>query len=254
MLTEDDFAKFKSFRVRAMGDKLREMVSDATYDSWTFEEKVKAMIDAEDAARQSRKVAKLSKEAGFKLPGACVEDIMYVPGRSLDRDRVARWAECGWVEDRETMVVLAKSGGGKSYLVQALGNAACRRLIPTRYIRLQDMFDSLDRARACSDGARYYDLMDLYKTVDLLIIDDFLTTPIGTQDSVELFEIMEAREDRCAPLIASQLEPESWYLRIEGELMADSILNRTATRARFIDLDGPNMRKYLKEHRKDAEG
>ena len=27
--------------------------------------------------------------------------------------------------------------------------------------------------------------------------------------------------------------------------MADSILNRIATGARYIDLDGPNMREYL---------
>ena len=31
----------------------------------------------------------------------------------------------------------------------------------------------------------------------------------------------------------------------EGELMADSILNRIATGARYIDLDGPNMREYF---------
>ena len=46
-------------------------------------------------------------------------------------------------------------------------------------------------------------------------------------------------------LIASQLEPNEWYLRIEGELMADSILNRIATGARYIDLEGPNMREYF---------
>ena len=27
--------------------------------------------------------------------------------------------------------------------------------------------------------------------------------------------------------------------------MADSILNRIATGARYVDLDGPNMREYL---------
>ena len=87
--------------------------------------------------------------------------------------------------------------------------------------------------------------MDGYKSVDLLIIDDFMTTPITTQNSIDLFEIMEAREGRRATIIASQLEPNEWYLRIEGELMADSILNRIATGARFIDLEGPNMRDHL---------
>ncbi len=82
-----------------------------------------------------------------------------------------------------------------------------------------------------------------------LPVDDFLTTPIATQGATDLFEIMEAREGRAATLIASQLEPNEWYLRIEGELMADSILNRVATGARYIDLDGPNMREYFAKKR-----
>ena len=34
-------------------------------------------------------------------------------------------------------------------------------------------------------------------------------------------------------------------------LMADSILNRIATAARYVDLEGPNMREYLASQRKD---
>ena len=133
---------------------------------------------------------------------------------------------------------------GKSFLSQALGNAACRRLIPTRYVRLADMCDELNRSRASNDGT-YYSRMDTLKTVQLLIVDDFMTTPIATQNAVDLFEVMEAREGRRATVIASQLEPNEWYLRIEGELMADSILNRIATGARYVDRDGPNMREYF---------
>ena len=91
--------------------------------------------------------------------------------------------------------------------------------------------------------------MDAFKTVPLLIVDDFMTVPISTRNAIELFEIMEAREGKAATLIASQLEPNDWYLRIEGELMADSILNRIATGARYVDLDGPNMREYFAKKR-----
>ena len=249
MLTEEDFDKFRQFRVKAMGDRLREMIEDPSFDSWTFEEKMKELIDAEDAARQSRKVAKLVREARFKLPGACVEDVIYLPERGLSKDRVERWASCSWVENKEVMVVISKSGCGKSFLVQALGVAACRRLHKVCYVRLADLFDDLARCRSAADGS-LYERMDYYKQVDLLILDDFLTTPTDVQGAIDLFEIIESRESRAATLVASQLEPNEWYLRIEGELMADSILNRIATRARYVDLKGPNMREYLMKHDK----
>lgn len=80
-------------------------------------------------------------------PERCLDDIVYLSGRTLSKDRVVRWAQCGWVEGCETMVVISKTGCGKSYLAQALGNAACRRLIPVRYARLAWICDELNRAR-----------------------------------------------------------------------------------------------------------
>jgi DNA replication protein DnaC len=252
VITEEDFRRFTEFKVAAMGARLREIIDGPAYDSMTFEEKVKELIDAETTARQSRRIAKLNREARFKVPGACVEDIVYLPERKLSKDRVNRYAECEWIKNNEVTVVISKSGCGKSYLCQALGNAACRKLIGTRYIRLADICNDLNQARISADGS-YYRKIDHYKTVRLLIVDDFLTTPITTENAIDLFEIMEAREGRAATLIASQLEPEEWYLRINGELMADSILNRIATAARYIDLDGPNMRKHFASQAREDE-
>lgn len=251
MLAEEHFELFKQFRIKAMGDKLREMIDDASYDRFAFEEEMEMLLDAESSARRDRKIAKYVKQAGFKTPTACIKDVVYLPDRTLNKDRIARYAGCEWVENCEVMVIISKTGGGKSFLCQAFGNAACRKLIEVRYTRLAGICEDLNRARAAADGS-YYELMDELKTVPPLIVDDFMTTPITTQNAVDLFEIMEARENLCATLIASQLEPNEWYLRIEGELMADSILNRIATGARYIDLEGPNMRDYFAK-KKQAE-
>lgn len=244
MLTEEDFHRFTEFRIGAMGRRLREMVENPAYDSMTFEEKMKDLIDAELESRRSKKVAKLIKEAGFKIPDATVEDIVYPPERKLSKDRVVRLSGCRWIEDCRNVIIISETSRGKSYIGQALGTAACRKLIPTRYTRLTDACNILNRARAAGDGS-YYEVMDGFKRVPLLIIDDFMTSPLTTANAVDLFEIMEAREGRASTLIASQLEPNEWYLRIEGELMADSILSRIVTGSVFIDIEGPDMRDYF---------
>ena len=100
MLAEGDLAKFTAFRARAMGQRPREMCEDESYDPWTFEEKVREMTDAEEAARQARRVARLVREARFREPAACVEDMICMPERKLGKDRVARLAECSWPSRR----------------------------------------------------------------------------------------------------------------------------------------------------------
>lgn len=241
-LTEDDLNLFTRFKIRAMGDKLRQIIDDESHDRMTFEEKIKLMLDAEVTARSDRKVERLLRQARFKYKDACVEDIHYPPERKLSRDRVERLATCQWIRDRETLIIISSTGSGKSYISQALGNAACRQGIPTRYARLQDMLEQIDRARLESQG-EYYRKVDEFKTVELLILDDFLTTPVTAADSVLVFEIMEARNGTGATLIASQCEPEQWYVRISSELIADSTLSRITGAARYLELEGPDMRR-----------
>ena len=144
MLSEEDFALFTKWRVGAFGRKLREIAEGEEFDGLTFEEKVGLCIEAEIAARESRKIDKAVRAARFKIKNACVEEVLYLPDRSITRDRIARLAECAWVAARENLVIISESGGGKSYIAQALGVAACRKLMSVRYARLNDMFRELN--------------------------------------------------------------------------------------------------------------
>lgn len=115
------------------------------------------------------------------------------------------------------------------------------------YRRLAGLLRDLDIARVNGD---YYKVMDALSDVDLLILDDFFTTPVSERGIVDLFEIMESREGSGSTIIASQVDPSEWYLRIDAEVIADSILNRIVKRARIIDIEGPNMREYIANKRK----
>ena len=90
MLSDERLALFTKWRVGAFGRKLREVCEDESYDDMTFEEKIELCVDAEIEARDGRKIERAVRSARFKIKDACVEDIYYLPDRSLTRDRVAR--------------------------------------------------------------------------------------------------------------------------------------------------------------------
>ena len=94
--------------------------------------------------------------------------------------------------------------------------------------------------------------MDAYKTVQLLIVDDFMTTPIATQNAVDLSRSLEAREGRAATLIASQLEPNEWYLRIEGELGGRLNPEQSRHRGAIRRPDGPEHARVLREAKSES--
>ena len=115
MLSDEMFALFTKWRVGAFGRRLREVCEDEACDALSFEEKIELCVEAELEARESRKIEKAVRQARFKIRDACVEEVYYLPERSLTRDRVARLATCAWVDARENLVIVSESGGGQSY-------------------------------------------------------------------------------------------------------------------------------------------
>jgi DNA replication protein DnaC len=126
-LSDEHFEQLTSFRVCAMAERLRQMVEDGSYNKLTTDECIIELVSAEDDARTNRKIAKLNSKASFAVPGACTKDIIYLPERKLDKGYVERLATCSYIDDHDHNVIISECGCVKSYLAQALGNAACRK-------------------------------------------------------------------------------------------------------------------------------
>lgn len=115
---------------------------------------------------------------------------------------------------RENLAVISESSG-KSYVAQVIDVSARRRLMSVRYVRLTNMFRRISAAR--SDGL-VRNALDCFSNPDLLMLDDFFTTLTGNPPNVvNPFEMMKARKSRSSMLIASRLEPDQWYLRINSD-------------------------------------
>lgn len=241
-LTEQDMDLFTALRMTAFGKAVISVANDPSFDEWTFSAKIRYALEQENAARNERRTQKLLKASGTPNLGACVEDIRYLPDRSLTREVVGRLASCQWVVNTTNVVILGQSSVGKTYLAQALLNAACRQGFTARYYRLDDLANLLSVFHR-TDPERLRFLQRLHD-YEILLLDDFLTTPISAEIAGELLNILSAREHRGSTIITSQFDPEDWYKSLHDAVIAESILNRLVSKSEIIQLDGQNMRRY----------
>lgn len=146
-IEQEYYDRLVGFRLRTFADKANEIIKNPEFDHMTFVEKLEACIDAESDARLNRKIAKRNKEARFSHPNACIESIEYLPDRTLSRETIARMATCAFIAERRNVIALSKTGCGKSLIIQAIGNAACRKGHTVRYIRHADLSKELNIAR-----------------------------------------------------------------------------------------------------------
>ena len=239
-LDESVLADFTAMRMTAFGKSVIDIANDPAFDTWTFSQKVLYALDKEVAARRERRINKLLKASRSPNPDACLEDVIYAPDRNINPEQVSRLAHGQWCHLGQNIVILGKSSVGKTYLAQALITAACRNDYSARFYRT-DMLAAHFAVMPLDDPARLKLTRELI-SVDVLVLDDFLTTPVDATTAHLLFNILSEREGNRSTIVTSQFTPQDWYRSIPDAVIAESILNRLIVGAEIITLEGPNMR------------
>ena len=163
-----------------------------------------------------------------------------------------RYAAHDWKTEPTNLLITSPTGGGKTYLICAIGIAACEREHDVLYMRMDDLARRLVIAR--SDGIAHQDLLTTLANADLLIIDDFLTVGIDPNAASDLFAILADREHRLPTMIASQTGPDYWAQALPDRVAADSIVNRLANNARTIKLGEVDMRRQRSQETRQTDG
>ena len=223
-----------------------------------FEERFGLLVDAEWNRRQQNRLRSRIQEARLDAPSATMEGIEYLEDRKLDRAMLTRMSTCSYIDEGHHIILTGASGCGKSYIACALGNAACRKFYHVRYVRMKNLLDEVNLARA---DERCRKAMKAYAKADLLILDDWLLKePLTQQEIYDLLEIVESRTKHGSTIFCTQFDTDDWYTHLnptpnEGSPVTDAIMDRIVHNAYLIPLEGKSMRERhgLAASRKDGE-
>jgi DNA replication protein DnaC len=118
---------------------------------------------------------------------------------------------------------------------------ANRNFMTVKYIRLPELLADLAIAR--SEGT-YKKVLKSYKSVKLLIIDEWLLTPLKDMEARDLLEVIEGRYHKGSTIFCSQFDVKGWHEKIGDPTLADAIVDRIVHDAYTIIIEGKeSMRK-----------
>jgi DNA replication protein DnaC len=241
MLTENTVNKLREMHLSVMASAFKEQMTSPQFQNMSFEDRMGLVVDKEWCARKSNHLKRLVKQAGFSQPGACIEDIEYHPDRNLDKNQIARLSACNYINEHHNVMLLGATGSGKTYIASALGMSAVRNYLTVKYIRLPELLVDLSIARGSGTIRK---VMTQYKKHSLLIIDEWLLSPLKDAESRDLLEIVEARYKKASTIFCSQFDVPGWHDKLGDPILADAICDRIVHDSYTIVIDcKDSMRK-----------
>ncbi|MBP1763245.1 MAG: transposase subunit [Firmicutes bacterium] len=249
MLMKHTLEQLTQLKLSGMVQAYRRQIEQPEMDVMSFEDRFSLLVDHECMVRQNRAMEKLLRKAKLRI-NACFEDIDYDPKRNIDRLLIQRLATCTWLQQKQNILVSGASGTGKTFMVCAIGNAACRQGYPVNYWRITRLIQEINASKA--DGS-YGKLLNSLRKVNVLILDDFGIQPFTADEAREILEVIEDRNQIGSTVIASQFPVDKWYDILADPTLADAILDRIVHNSHQIVLEGDSMRKKQAKQMSDQQ-
>jgi len=241
-------SNLKQLRLPTMYAEFEKLAHEAATSNQTFEEYLLQLSELEVAARASNALVNRIKQAQFPVEKG-LENYDFSAIQSISKQKVLELTRCEWIRQRANLCLLGQPGTGKTHLAIALGLAACREGIRTKFFTAAALVNQLEEAQ------KQYVLERLLKRldkVDLLIVDELGYLSFSRSGAELLFQVFADRYERRSLLITSNLAFSDWGNIFQGERMTAALLDRLTHHCAIFEMNGESYR--FKESIKESKG
>ncbi len=211
-------------RFKALAEEaLREQQTPVAY--------LAALLEAEMAERSERRERRRLLEARFPVMKR-LEDFRFTDNPKVSQATIAALAECSWIDDRDSVILIGESGTGKTMLATALAVCACQQGRRVRFTTLAGLANELQEAESKRELAR---VVARYARTELVVLDElgYLALPEGAAELV--FQVISERNERASLIVTTNLPFGEWTKVFPDPRLAKAVVDRITHRAHIIE-------------------
>jgi DNA replication protein DnaC len=195
---------------------------------------LRLVLEEELLSRQDRTAKTLMTKARFRFR-ADLEDIDFTFHKDLTKAKVKELSELSFLHNLENLLILGKTGAGKTFLAIAVGKRLCQLGHPIQFLAVNFLFEEIQAAKA---AGRYLNYVRALVKAKVLILDDLGLRNYTHEEATALMDILEERYHKAPLIVTSQVEPQGWLKLFEDPVIGEAIVDRLIHPSQKITLKG----------------
>jgi DNA replication protein DnaC len=221
----------------------------ALADSLHPAELVRLLLEDEGQSRRAATAKRLVTQARFRNRSQ-LEEWDDTFDRGISKAKFKELALLNFFHRGQNLIILGKTGVGKTHLATALGNRICFESASTKFYSTHLFFEE---AQAEKVSGRYLSFIKKTAKAKAIILDDFGLRGYTHDEATILLEVLEERYGKATLIVTSQVAPDGWRSLFEDPVIAEAIVDRMINPSQIVDLQGGSYRKRLNENLTQAE-
>ena len=213
-----------------------ELFATAKAQRWEPVEVVKALLVEEVAGRGRSMLAHRRKAAGFptgKTFAAWNPAISSIPAPTQQALQTLEW-----VQRRENLVVCGPSGTGKTFFLEALGQAVIETGRAVAWFTLEHLGGLVAAHRADDTVTK---AVARILRAELVVIDDIGLLPVSHDAAEGLYRIVDAAYEKRSIALSSNLHPAG-FDELMPKTLATATVDRLLHHAHICQTSGDSIR------------
>ena len=242
VISPDLRATLKALKLGQMLDTLPERLTLARQQKMTRADFLELVLADEVTRRESKSASLRARAAGLD---AGMRLDTWDPAAAIRYDQQL-WNELvslRFLDGPHGALILGPVGVGKTHLASALGHIAVRRRRTVHMAPAARLFKRLKAARL--DNSLDAEMRRL-AGVDLLILDDFALQPLDPTETADFYQLCVERHQRASTIVTSNRTADEWLSMMADPLLAQSAVDRLASTAHELIIEGESYRRRQK--------
>lgn len=187
--TDDLIPILKKLRLSGVLQSLDLRMRQAVEDNLAHSEFLLRLFTDELERRDAKQLDQRLRRASFEHHKT-IEDFDFAFNPNVPKAKVIDLATCHFVQRRENVLIVGKTGVGKSHIAQAIGHRSCLLGHTVLFVSAQQLLGQLRAARA---DQSYERKLLRFTTPDLLIVDDLGLRGLLDDEPMDLYEVIRHR-------------------------------------------------------------